>query len=145
MCSVAGVGGRVERTFGFGFVVDLTMSDDERKKLAAKVRWAEKHRNYEVSEQRSHKRVTPRNPQSHLMFQDGSKMTCFVIDMSPSGAAVSADLAPEIGSVLALGTVVGRVVRTLEVGFAIQFTRPLDPDTLEDRLIRPLDDDVVLI
>lgn len=128
--------GQITRSLGFGFVVALKMRDAERARLAAKVLWFERRRNYEVSELRRHRRIVPRNPQSILIFADGTSMPCFVIDMSVSGAAVSANLSPKIGAPMALGSVVGRAIRTLDPGFALEFVTPIDVDELEYRLIR---------
>jgi hypothetical protein len=61
---------------------------------------------------------------------------CFVIDMSPSGAAVSADVQPPVGTPLAVGACVGRVVRHLELGFAVQFVEQQPRDVLERLVIR---------
>jgi hypothetical protein len=57
--------------------------------------------------------------------------------MSSSGAAVSAKVVPAAGTPLALGKVVGRVVRHLPNGFAIRFVNPVDIKLLEDLLIKP--------
>lgn len=54
--------------------------------------------------------------------------------MSRSGAALSADIQPDPGTPLAVGRVVARVVRWLEVGFAVQFLTEQDTEILEDRL-----------
>ena len=50
---------------------------------------------------------------------------------------MSADVQPAIGTPLAVGTVVGRVVRWLEVGFAVRFSIEQDAQTLEERLHPP--------
>jgi hypothetical protein len=71
------------------------------------------------------------------MFGDGSLLRCFVVDMSSSGAAVSARVAPPPGTPLALGKVVGRVVRHLPSGFAIRFVTAVDITALEDLLRKP--------
>jgi hypothetical protein len=73
----------------------------------------------------------PRRPGSRLLFGDGSEMPCLIIDMSSSGAALSADIRPPLGYPLAVGKVVGKVVRYLEVGFAVQF--------LEERAVEDLE------
>jgi hypothetical protein len=57
--------------------------------------------------------------------------------MSVSGAAVSADIQPEIGSPLALGRSVGRVIRQFREGFAVKFIKPVERDVLEHLIIRP--------
>ncbi|WP_116652684.1 PilZ domain-containing protein [Pelagibacterium sediminicola] len=129
--------GPIARALGFGFVISLRMPEADRAKLASKVLWFERRRNYEVAELRRHRRIVPRNPQSLIILADGVTLPCFVIDMSVSGAAVSADIDPPIGMPLALGSVVGRVIRILDPGFAIEFIDPLDMGDLERRLIRP--------
>jgi len=93
-----------------GFVMSITATDHERAKLRVKIDWFEKIRGKKVVNKRQHDRFTPANPHSTLIFGDGSKLRCFVVDMSASGAAVSARVAPPTGTPLALGTVVGRVV-----------------------------------
>jgi hypothetical protein len=128
--------GQITRALGFGFVLSLKLRDAERARLASKVLWFERRRNYEVSELRRHRRMVPRNPQSTIILADGSTMPCFVIDMSVSGAAISANILPRRGMPLALGSVVGKVVRILDPGFAVQFVEPVDVDDLEHRLIR---------
>jgi hypothetical protein len=46
--------------------------------------------------------------------------------MSISGAAVSSELQPQIGTPLAVGACIGRVVRRLPNGFAVKFVEPQD-------------------
>lgn len=120
-----------------GFKLDIQASDEQRDTLARKLKWLEKHHVGEAHNRRKHKRVVPREPLSTLVLADGSTPTCFVIDMSPTGAAVSADILPTIGMPLGIGKVIGRVVRHLPNGFAIRFVRKWDMQTLEQFLIKP--------
>ena len=129
--------GQIARPMGFGFTMSLDMTDEERERLASHVQWLEQHKNYEVSENRRYRRVTPKDPQSTIILADGTMIDCFVIDISMTGAAISADLDVEIGMPMALGTVVGRVVRMLDPGFAIEFLTRVDYDSLEHKLICP--------
>ena len=55
-----------------------------------------------------------------------------IIDLSLSGAAVATDQRPAIGMLVMLGKVQGRVVRQLDDGFAVEFTRLQHPDFLEE-------------
>lgn len=128
--------GVITRLMDRGFVMNLTGSDEEQAKRAAKLAWLEDHKNHDVNDVRKHGRIVPRNPYSTLVLPDGQTMTCLVIDMSVSGAAVSADIQPPIGMPLALGKVVGRVRRTFAEGFAIQFMETQELHLLEERLIR---------
>jgi len=71
-----------------------------------------------------------------MILADGSCEDCLVLDISVSGAAVSANTVPNIGTLLAIGTVIGRVVRHFEGGFAVQFIQPQDRDAVEALVIR---------
>jgi len=64
-------------------------------------------KNLDVSDQRTQSRFVPSDPCSTLLLADGTVRTCFLIDVSVSGAAVSADFVPEIGTVLAVGKAIG--------------------------------------
>jgi hypothetical protein len=59
-------------------------------------------------------------------------MTCRIIDMSLSGAAIAAENRPLLKSQVMLGKVLSRVVRNLEEGFAIEFVHEQHLETLED-------------
>ena len=83
-----------------------------------------------------HKRIIPKRPHSTVLLADGRVLGCFVIDMSVSGVAVSADINPKLGQVLAVGKIIGRVVRIFPEGFAVCFIELQNPDVLEHWLIR---------
>jgi hypothetical protein len=129
--------GFITRQIRIGFVMSITATESERAKLAKKIEWFLNNRDRKVTNKRRHDRFTPENPHSTLIFGDGKTLRCFVVDMSASGAAVSANVAIEAGTPLALGKVVGRVVRHLPSGFAIQFIQAVDIEVLEDLLIKP--------
>jgi hypothetical protein len=74
----------------------------------------------------------PRNPIAVLTLEDGTKMTCRIMDMSLSGAAIAAETRPPMKSLVLLGRVQARVVRNLEGGFAIEFMHSQLAETLED-------------
>ena len=120
-----------------GFLIDLAVPKEKRQQLAGKISWLDKQRKETVQDARGQDRVIPENPHSTLIFADGSMLGCFVIDMSATGAAISADIQPEIGSPLAVGRSVGRVIRHFPEGFAVKFIQPVDPDYLERLIIRP--------
>ena len=130
--------GLVAKRTRTGFVMEISATESERAQLKVKIDWFEKIKARKVVNKRRHDRFTPINPHSTLIFADGSTLRCFVVDMSSSGAAVSAKVIPAAGTPLALGTIVGRVVRHLPNGFAIRFVNPVDIKLLEDLLIKPL-------
>jgi hypothetical protein len=121
-------------------VADLLATNEERQRIAAKIRWLRKHTAAAAPDQRQHQRMLPRTPRSSLLLGDGTRIDCFIIDMSSSGAAVSADFEPAIGQPLAVGRAVGRVVRYLELGFAVQFVVEQNIDDL-DSVLRRIEDD----
>ena len=127
--------GSVIRTLERGFVMSIPADEDTRDKLAAKIEWVENHKNHDVIDKRADPRVVPANPYSRMILSDGSTETCLVLDVSVSGAAISADTLPKIGTVLAIGTVVGRVVRHFDGGFAIQFIQRQQRETVEAMVI----------
>lgn len=123
--------GEIIRALDGGFVMSISATDEERQKLRTKIEMYENIKNYDFSDRRMHKRVVPADPRSTLIFSDGSRRECFVIDISESGAAISVDMRPEIGTPLAVGTVVGRVVRHFAEGFAVEFVQRQNIETLE--------------
>jgi hypothetical protein len=127
--------GSIIRVLSRGFVMSITASEEDRVKLAGKIAWLENFKNHDTHEARRYERIVPRNPYSRVTLADGRTETCFIIDMSPSGVAVSADMRPEIGTVLAVGRVIGRVRRHLSEGFAVEFINVQDVDALPALLL----------
>jgi hypothetical protein len=128
--------GTIARTLDRGFVLKIATTEEERARFATKIDWYEKNKNHEIPDSRQHKRILPKDPRSVLTLADGGQLECFIIDMSVSGVAVSADIKPAIGMPLAVGKVVGRVVRHLSEGFAVRFVEIQDADFLEQRLVQ---------
>jgi hypothetical protein len=130
--------GWIADTVEGGFLVDLETDKVQRKKLASKLTWLEKRQSDpSLVEARENGRIIPKNPHSTVIFADGTYRDCFIIDMSASGAAVSADVQPELGTPLAIGACVGRVVRHLGEGFAVKFVTIQNEDNLEKLMALP--------
>ncbi len=130
--------GHISDTAAGSFLLELAMTTSMREKLATKLTWLDKkQKDPAVREARTHSRIIPANSHSTLTFADGSTRGCFIIDMSASGAAVSADVQPQIGIPLAVGACVGRVVRLLPHGFAVKFVEQQSRSELERLVLRP--------
>ena len=130
--------GHISDTAAGSFLLELAMTTSMREKLATKLSWLEKkQKDSAVREARKYARIIPASSHSTLTFADGSTRTCFIIDMSASGAAVSADVQPQIGMPLAVGACIGRVVRLLPHGFAVKFVEQQDRKDLERLILRP--------
>jgi hypothetical protein len=127
--------GRITGAFDQGFIMSIAGTDEFRQKLGAKLDWLEKHKNHDLTEGRRHIRIVPRNPYSFLTLPDGHRVACLVIDMSVSGAGISADAEVAMGASVQVGHVRGRVVRAFKEGFAVQFDAVQRPDMLERSVI----------
>ena len=129
--------GRISDTQAGEFLLELSMTGTMRQKMADKLSWLEKRqKDINVQDVRKQARIIPAVPHSALTLADGSVHSCFIIDVSVSGVAVSADLQPSIGTPLAVGACVGRVVRHLPSGFAVHFVEPLSRADLERRFVQ---------
>jgi c-di-GMP-binding flagellar brake protein YcgR len=126
------VEGKITRIIDNGFAMTVGATARKRDKLAAQLTWLANRDILNLPEDRRHDRIIPRNPIAVLTLDDGTKMTCRIIDMSLSGAAIAAETRPQMKSQVMLGRVAARVVRNLEDGFAIEFVYPQRADTLEE-------------
>jgi hypothetical protein len=126
--------GKIARLFQNGFAMTISATARKRDKLAAQLTWLANRHILGLPEDRRHGRIVPRNPFGRLIMPNGVNLTCRIIDVSESGAGIATDQRPPIGSLVTLGKVQGRVVRHLEDGFAIEFTRLQHPDFLEENV-----------
>lgn len=126
--------GVIARTLPNGFAMTIGATTRKRDKLAAQLTWLANRHILNLPEDRRHGRFTPRNPAARLTLADGLQVNCRVIDLSASGAAIRTDQRPAIGTLVTIGKTPGRVVRHIEDGFAIEFTRLQHPDFVEDNV-----------
>src|SRR5690242_19394621 len=126
--------GHIARTFQKGFAMTIGATARKRDKLAAQLTWLANRHILGLPEDRRHGRIVPRNPAGRLIMPNGLNIGCRIIDVSESGAAVATDQRPAVGGLVTLGKVQGRVVRHLEDGFAIEFTRLQHPDFVEENV-----------
>ena len=128
--------GTISDTTTRGLLLELEMTRSMRAKLAEKLTWLEKKKKDpgSVRDVRKNPRFVPKASQSTLTLADGTVHGCFIIDVSLSGVAVSAQIQPPIGTPLAIGACIGRVNRHMPNGFAIKFVNEKSRDEL-NRLI----------
>ena len=128
--------GKIARLLDNGFAMTISATTRKRDKLAAQLTWLANRQILNLPEDRRHGRFTPRNALARLILPNGTNVACRVIDVSASGAAIAInpDLRPAIGSAVTIGKTTGRVVRHIEDGFAIEFTRLQHPDSVEDNV-----------
>lgn len=128
--------GQVAREVNNGFAMTISATSRKRDKLAAQLTWLANRQILNLPEDRRHGRFVPRNAMARLVLPNGTNVACRVIDLSASGAAVSINpsLRPPVGAAVTIGKTPGRVVRHIEDGFAIEFTRLQHPDSIEDNV-----------
>jgi hypothetical protein len=115
--------GLISDTMDGSFLLELEMTREMRGRMADKLVWLEKKQaDPSVFDNRQYARFIPPSAHTTVTLADGAIHRCFIIDLSQSGVAVSAEMEPPaIGTPLAIGGCVGRVVRLLRNGFAVQF------------------------
>ncbi len=129
--------GTIIRVLPNGFAMSIAATPRKRDKLAAQLTWLANRHILGLPEDRRHDRIVPRNPRTTMLLPDGTAVICRIIDMSLSGAAVAGDQRPEVGMLITLGKTPCRVVRHIEGGFAVEFTRMQHPDFLEENVTGP--------
>jgi hypothetical protein len=118
-------------------LLELEMTSERRQWMADKLAWLEKtRRDPSIKDVREEARFVPQVSHTTLTMADGKVVTCFIIDVSATGAAVSAEVQPAIGTPLAVGSLVGRVVRIFDTGFAVKFVEKHSLNDLSRLIIR---------
>src|SRR5437660_5245818 len=115
------VEGKITRIIDNGFAMTVGATARKRDKLAAQLTWLANRDILNLPEDRRHDRIVPRNPIAMLTLEDGTKITCRIIDMSLSGTAIAAETRPPLNSLVSLGELQARGVRDLEDGFGLGF------------------------
>jgi len=126
--------GLVARQLDNGFAMTISATTRKRDKLAAQLTWLANRHILGLPEDRRHGRITPSNPAARLILPNGLNLACQVIDISQSGAAIATAERPEIGAPVTIGRTLARVVRHIENGIAVEFTRLQHSDFLEDNV-----------
>jgi len=126
--------GMIARIYPSGFSMSISASQRKRDKLSAQLTWLANRSILDLPEDRRHQRVATRDQTTTVRMEAGAEEKCRIVDLSVSGVAVISDNRPPIGSIVRVGKAPGRVVRHLESGFAVEFTRLQNPDILKDTI-----------
>ena len=126
--------GRLEATVGEpvdgGFAVTFQISGPRRERIESRIRVLRSLSPDDDEDEIRHRRDPRHEPggsASHLTLPDGRVYPCEVVDVSLSGAAIRTEVIPALGTSVLLGKMRGRVVRYLDSGVAIEFTRQVEP------------------
>src|SRR5215475_12992518 len=112
----------ISATLKSGFLMELDMTRARRAWMSEKLTWLEKkQKDDSIKESRRDARFVPQVAHTFLTLADGSTQSCFIIDVSTAGVAISCEYDPPVGTALAVGACVGRVIRKFSDGFAVKF------------------------
>jgi len=137
-CDFGKFDGLISHAKASSFLLELEMTQSMRESLANKLTWLEKKQKQpSIPELRKDSRIVPASPQSTVTLADGTIHGCFVIDISASGVAVSSQVRPHIGTPLAIGAYIGRVIRLFPAGFAVKFIERQSRIDLTRLVLRP--------
>lgn len=117
--------GVIARHIENGFALAMSLPLTKRDKIAEKLTWLANRHALGMPEDRRHERIIPSHPRSTLKLPDGREHLVKLIDVSLSGAAVTCDVRPPIGTPVMLGQTPGQVVRVFATGVAVEFNRQL--------------------
>jgi hypothetical protein len=124
-------------TLKAGFLMDLEMTRARRAWMSEKLTWLErKQKDDSIKELRRDARFVPQVSHTSLTLADGSIHSCFIIDVSTAGVAISCEYDPPLGMPLAVGACVGRVIRKFSNGFAVKFAEKQQRDDLVRLIVR---------
>jgi hypothetical protein len=125
------VEGVVTRTTPSGFAMTIAATVRKRDKLAAQLMWLANRNLLGLPEDRRHERVIPRSAMTEMVMPSGRRHMVRIIDLSQSGAGIASDIQMEIGTAVTLGNTRARVIRQIEGGFAVEFSRPIPSHDLD--------------
>jgi hypothetical protein len=111
------------RDIAHGFAMTINATPRRREKLAEQLTWLANQKMLGLADLRSSGRIVPRQVQTTLSLENGTNMPARIVDLSRSGVALVIGCVPCIGSVVFVGKMKGHVVRTLDQGIAVEFTR----------------------
>jgi len=129
--------GTIMRLVPNGFAMTISATPRKRDKLAAQLTWLANRHDLGMPEDRRHERIIPQNSRTTVTMPNGTTLTCRIVDMSLSGAAIATATPPPVGTPITLGKVLARVVRHIDDGFAVEFTRMQHPDFVEENVTGP--------
>ena len=126
------VEGTVARHFYGGFAIQMKLPPLKREKLADQLTWLANRQVLGMPEDRRHERIAPRNRNTTLTLPGGREHLARIIDVSRSGAALTVDAKPPIGTPVTVGSRPAQVVRQFSGGLAVEFNRLIPAEMFDD-------------
>ncbi|MEQ1616434.1 MAG: PilZ domain-containing protein [Hyphomicrobiaceae bacterium] len=129
---IGGIEGTVARVIEGGFAVKIAASQHKQEKLAAQITWLINRAELEGIDARrtGHERIASSDQPTILKLESGEEYEAKLLDVSISGASVTTDFKPSLGSEVMLGKLRALVVRHHGEGVGVQFLDIQNPDAL---------------
>jgi hypothetical protein len=127
--------GTVARAFPRGFAIQMKLPLAKRDRLADQLTWLANRALLGLPEDRRYERIAPRDPRTILKLANGHEFAASVIDLSISGAAIAVEGQMVIGARVIIGSTPARVVRLLDKGVAVEFSRPLPEERFSEDIV----------
>lgn len=124
--------GEIVREYPGGFAIAINATLRKKDKLAAKLTWLANRHELNLPEDRRHDRVVPLDPLTTIRLPDNREYRCRITDLSYSGAALTVEYKPPIGSPVWLGNLRATVIRHTDEGIAVEFAVAQTRETLEE-------------
>jgi c-di-GMP-binding flagellar brake protein YcgR len=129
--NIGRIEGEIARITVEGFAMSFRATTRKREKLAAQLTWLANRATLGLPEDRRHDRVQPRQSSIILTLDDGRQVPVKLLDISLSGAAFSADVKLMVTDLVTLGKTQARVMRKFEGGYAVEFRKALQVDSID--------------
>ncbi len=113
--------GDVVRTINGGFAMTVNATARKREKLAAVLTWLSNRHSLGLADDPNDGRILSREPFSTVVLPGGHETQCKIIDVSLTGASITLDPKPAIGSEITLGRMRARVVHHSDDGIGVEF------------------------
>ena len=126
--------GRAGRATGSGFMVHWNINPAERTSFLSKLTWLDDYFQGKTSDSRQYNRRKFDDAKSVVTLLDGRRIPCEIIDLSLSGAGVSIQMVPDIGSKIYLGKVLCEVMRHTDEGLGVRFLTGFGSDLMSELL-----------
>lgn len=129
--------GYVMRDFDEGFAIAMKLPASKRERLADQLTWLANRHALGLPEDRRHERIRPRHIRTTLILSGGREVLATIIDVSQSGVALTLSRPVDItiGAPVTVGATPGRIVRVLNEGVAIEFSRVIPSEAFDTEVM----------
>ena len=118
-----------------GFAMTFNATVRKRDKIADQLTWLINRHLLGDDGQRQSERIKPRRIDYRLSVGNLAECDVKIIDVSRTGVAVETGMEPPLGTRVIIGSTRGKVVRSFNRGFAIEFLRPIALEDFDEDLV----------